>query len=138
MGRLFLIFGALFGLSSSRGPAQSPPPEGRGPWKAADFGGVLSVGLEGHRSFEMGKQLFSHQCSRCHKLGDVGDGKARDLSKRALTYAPDELLAHILSVESHPRKSRGLLDGMSQSEVLDLLAFILSGADARSPFFFNP
>jgi mono/diheme cytochrome c family protein len=138
MGRIFLILGALLGLAAVRAQAQGSGVEGRGPWKLADFGGVLSVGLEGHRSFGTGKQLFVRQCSSCHKMGGLGGGNARDLSKRALTYAPEELLAHVLSLESHPRQASGLLDGMSQREVLDLLAFILSGADAQSPFFFNP
>jgi hypothetical protein len=55
-----------------------------------------------------------------------------------LTYTPEELLGHILSSDHHPRNPNGLLDPFSQGDVLDLLAFLLSGADPQSPFFFHP
>ena len=71
-------------------------------------------------------------------MGPLGGGAARDLSKRSLTYTPEELLGHILSSDHHPRNPNGLLDPFSQGDVLDLLAFLLSGADPQSPFFFHP
>lgn len=138
MGRFFLGIIAVIGILFAQTTARSTPSEGSGPWKAADFGGVLSVGLEGHRSFGSGKRLFVKQCGACHKLGEFGGGNATDLSKRCLVYTPEELLDHLLSEKEHPRKTAGLLDSLSQGEVLDLLAFILAAADARSPFFFNP
>jgi hypothetical protein len=138
MGRHFLILGAtLWSLCaaafSSGGPVEPPKR-----WTLTDFGGVLSVGLEGHRDFASGQRLFSNQCARCHKLGALGGGDARDLSRRSLTYTPEELLAHILSSEFHPAKPNGLLNAVSQGGVLDLLAFILSGADSKHSFFFHP
>jgi mono/diheme cytochrome c family protein len=137
MARHFLILGGtLWGLCTaalSNGAPGEPPRR----WTLADFGGVLSVGLEGHRDFASGQRLFSNQCARCHKLGELGGGAARDLSRRSLTYTPEELLAHILSPEVHPAKLNGLLDAVSQAGVLDLLAFILSGADSKHSFFFH-
>ena len=124
----------LCGTSMVKGQAAEPPKR----WTLADFGGVLSVGLEGHRSFAAGQQHFSRRCASCHKLGVLGGGIARDLSRRALTYTPEELLAHILSPQAHPAKPNGLVDSLSQEGVLDLLAFILSGADSKSPLFFHP
>lgn len=137
MGRVFFIFGASLWLFC-KSQALGLPPETTKPWTLADFGGVLSVGLEGHRNFDQGRRLFLSQCAKCHQLGSLGGGPARDLSRRALTYSPEELLGHMLSSEAHPRKPNGLLDALSQGEVLDLLAFILSGADPQSPFFFHP
>ncbi len=107
-------------------------------WTQADFGGVLSVGLEGHRNFLQGRTLFLDYCAKCHKIGVLGGGDAADLTRRALTYTPEELLDHLLEPKAHPAKSSGSLDHLSQAQVLDLLAFVLSGADAKSSFFFTP
>lgn len=138
MVRHLFFLGAtlLFLCGTSLGASEAAEPPKR--WTLADFGGVLSVGLEGHRSFASGQQHFRRQCAGCHKLGVLGGGRARDLSRRALTYTPEELLAHILSPEAHPAKPNGLVDSLSQEGVLDLLAFILSGADSKSPLFFHP
>jgi hypothetical protein len=137
MDRSLLISGLVLALlcEGTSSALAAPPPQR---WKEADFGGVLSVGLEGHRNFETGKKHFTKLCTPCHQMGALGGGSASDLSKRSLTYSPEELLAHLLSDDKHPRKSGGLIDGLSQSDVLDLLAFLLSGADSQSPFFFNP
>lgn len=113
---------------------QEPPRR----WKAEDFGGVLSVGLEGHRHFDSGRALYLRACGGCHRLGNHGSGDAPDLSRRSLVYTPEELLANVLSRAKHPAASDGLLDRLKQEQVLDLLAFVLSGADAKSPFFFHP
>lgn len=138
MVRHLLFLGAtlllLCGASTAAGQAAEPPKR----WTLADFGGVLSVGLEGHRSFASGQKHFSRLCASCHKLGQLGGGTARDLSRRALTYTPEDLLAHVLSPQAHPAKPNGLVDSLSQEGVLDLLAFILSGADSQSPLFFHP
>lgn len=53
-------------------------------------------------------------------------------------YTPEELLGHMLNPTTHPPKRTGLLDALAQDQVLDLLAFVLSGGDANSPFFLNP
>jgi mono/diheme cytochrome c family protein len=110
-------------------------------WTLADFGGVLSVGLEGHRNYEAGLRLYRAHCGNCHTLGKHGDGSASDLTRRALTYSPEELLNHLLDPAKHrPSKATqgGLLDPLPQAAVLDILAFVLSGADPKSPFFFQP
>ncbi len=103
-----------------------------------DFGGVLSVGLEGHRNFASGREAYQTLCSKCHPFKGMPSGNATDLTRRALTYTPEELLGHILAPTAHPARPEGLLDVLSQARVLDLLAFVLSGADADSPFFFTP
>ena len=107
-------------------------------WKAEDFGGVLSVGLEGHRNFDAGQTLYLRACGVCHRLGTHGGGDALDLSRRSLLYTPEELLVSVLNRTKHPASSDGLLDRLKQEQVLDLLAFVLSGADAKSPLFFHP
>ncbi len=137
MGRFFFILGAVVWLQLPAAVVALPSQPAKA-WTLADFGGVLSVGLEGHRNFGNGRSLFKGQCASCHQMGALGGGPARDLSKRSLTYAPEELLGHILSMENHPQKKNALLENFSQGDVLDLLAFILSGADAQSPFFFHP
>ena len=137
MRRFFLFLSAPLVLLCTL-PAAAQSSEIKKTWTLEDFGGVLSVGLEGHRNFEKGGRLFQTHCAGCHQLKAIGGGPARDLSKRSLTYSPEELLGHVLSLEAHPRKPNGLLDKFSQDDVLDLLAFILSGADPQSPFFFHP
>lgn len=127
---------ALFWLAAAR--ADAPP---RRHWTLADFGGVLSVGLEGHRNFQTGLAHYRSVCAACHAMGEHGDGPATDLTRRALSYTPEELLGHILSDSKHAKHAppkRGLIDSLTQAGVLDLLAFVLSGADPKSPFFFNP
>jgi mono/diheme cytochrome c family protein len=119
--------------------ASAEPPRGR--WTQADFGGVLSVGLEGHRDYQTGLRRYNGLCAECHTLGKHGRGAAPDLTRRALTYTPEELLEHLLANPKHlpPRPRQGtLLDPLSQADVLDLLAFVLSGADPKSPFFLHP
>lgn len=137
MGRFFLIVGAPLGLLCATLAEDKTASPGKA-WTLTDFGGVLSVGLEGHRNFDKGRRHFVSHCAGCHQLKAIGGGPARDLSKLSLTYSPEELLGRVLSFEAHPRKPNGLLDDLSQEDVLDLLAFILSGADPQSSFFFHP
>jgi mono/diheme cytochrome c family protein len=129
---------AGFALCGIVGSAAEPPPRR---WTQADFGGVLSVGLEGHRDYQIGLRHYRALCAGCHTLGKHGDGAAPDLTRRSLTYSPEELLDHLLSPSKHRPSTKtgaGLLDALPQAGVLDLLAFILSGADPQSPFFLNP
>ena len=137
-----LLGGALLlaGAMPSAIPTPAPEPPARR-WTQADFGGVLSVGLEGHRDFPAGLRHYRGRCAGCHTLGRHGDGPAPDLTRRALTYAPEELLGHLLSTAKHKPTAgtgAGLLDTLPQAGVLDLLAFVLSGADPQSPFFLQP
>ncbi|MEI6870999.1 MAG: cytochrome c [Verrucomicrobiota bacterium] len=107
-------------------------------WTLRDFDGVLSVGLEGHRDFANGAKRYDTSCGSCHALGSHGHGNAADLTKRALLYTPEELLAHVLNPAFHPRESVSQLDAFAQHDVLDMLAFVLSAADAHSSFFYHP
>lgn len=135
-GALLLFAAAL--AAPPTAPAEEPA---RRHWTPADFGGVLSVGLEGHRDFQAGLLHYRTLCGGCHTLGKHGDGQAPDLTRRALGYTPEELLGHILSDSKHANHAsprHGLVDSLTQAGVLDLLAFVLSGADSKSPFFFNP
>ena len=130
-----LASATLFGVAA---PAAEPPQRR---WTQADFGGVLSVGLEGHRDYQGGLRQYRALCAGCHTLGKHGDGSAPDLTRRSLTYSPEELLDHLLSPSKHrpaAKTGAGLLDALPQAAVLDLLAFVLSGADPQSPFFLNP
>jgi len=107
-------------------------------WTVRDFDGVLSVGLEGHRNFNRGRDHFKAVCASCHTLGKFGGGQAVDLTRRALTYTPEELLSKMLEPAHHSPSPVRQLNAFLQSEVLDLLAFVLSGADATHSFFLNP
>jgi len=131
---------ALLAGASVYGFAAPPADLPQRLWTQADFGGVLSVGLEGHRDYQGGLRHYRALCAGCHTLGKHGDGPAPDLTRRALTYSPEELLGHLLSTSMHrpsPKTGSGLLDALPQSGVLDLLAFVLAGADPQSPFFLN-
>ena len=136
IGTATLLAGvSLCGFAS---PAADPPQRR---WTQADFGGVLSVGLEGHRDYKRGLRHYTALCAGCHTLGKHGDGSAPDLTLSALTYSPEELLGHLLSTSKHrrnPKTATGLLDILPQAGVLDLLAFVLAGADPQSPFFLHP
>lgn len=108
-------------------------------WTLEEFGGVLSVGLEGHRSFAKGKALFhSAKCADCHHFASFGKGSAPDLTKPARFYTPEELLHPILASPAHIKNNRALTDFLSQEQLLDLLAFLLSGADPNSSLFWAP
>ncbi len=107
-------------------------------WTFRDFDGVLSVGLEGQRNFERGSSRFKAACASCHTLGTFGGGQAADLTRRALTYTPEELLSHLLNPALHSPTPARQINTFTQSEMLDLLAFVLSGADAQNSFFLNP
>ncbi len=136
-----LVFPLL--LHGACSPTPTAPSAPRTPtplhnWLAADFGGVLSVGLEGHRSFESGRRHFQNLCATCHTFVSRGEGPAKDLTTLALNCTPEELLEKILAPANHPRSPHGLMDVLPQEGVLDLLAFLLSGADSKSPFFFAP
>ena len=108
-------------------------------WKEEDFGGVLSVGLEGHRSFSKGEEAFVLLgCKQCHRF--VADppsrnGASEEIPLRHAIYSPEDLLGHILRSKSHSKNRQGLLNDLEQDGVLDLLAYILSGADGAAPFF---
>jgi mono/diheme cytochrome c family protein len=131
----------LLALAPGWLPAAPSETPARKHWRLADFGGVLSVGLEGHRNFQEGLVHYRTLCAGCHALGKYGEGTAPELTRRALTYTPEELLGHILSDSKHANDAplkHGLIDSLTQAGVLDLLAFVLSGADPKSPFFFNP
>ena len=108
-------------------------------WKPEDFGGILSVGLEGHRSFSKGEKTFvSLGCKECHRmLVDTvsPNGASERIPLRHTIYSPEDLLAHILRSKSHSENGQGLLNDLEQDGVLDLLAYILSGADGATPFF---
>lgn len=107
-------------------------------WTMEDFGGVLSVGLEGYRNFERGQNLYvSQRCSHCHALSDYSPAEHRgpSLKVSALQYTPEEALSHILTAKTHRVGADFPLRHLDQSQILDLLAYILSGANKASPFF---
>lgn len=104
----------------------------------ADFGGVLSIGLEGHRSFKNGVAVFhSAKCAGCHRFGSFGKGDAPNLTFPAKHNTPEQLLSPILNAQPHFEKGAGLTDSLSQAQILDLLAFLISGADPTSHLFFG-
>lgn len=129
---------ALLLLGSDQGNASPPepvPPESHR-WTMAEFGGVLSVGLEGHRSFAAGKALFtSAKCANCHRFGSLGKGVAPDLLRLSRTNTPEDFLEPILSAQAHLKGKTALTDNLSQEQILDLLAFLLSGGDPNSSLF---
>ena len=75
MDRFFLNLGVMLWLLFGVQAFALPAPRPRG-WTEADFGGVLSVGLEGHRNFQNGKKQFTSLCSGCHQIGSLGGGSA--------------------------------------------------------------
>ena len=107
-------------------------------WRMEDFGGVLSVGLEGYRDFKKGEIFFVQQgCAGCHAFAkhSAAPQRAKALDGPALQYTPEELLEHLLSGDWHQRKSVPVLNDLEQADVLDLMAYILSGARADHAFF---
>jgi mono/diheme cytochrome c family protein len=107
-------------------------------WKLEDFGGVLSVGLEGYRDFEQGERLFAQSaCASCHEFGPYMQTRhtGPSLKSKALQYTPEEALGHILSGSWHLREKQPILEDLEQAQILDLLAYLLSGARKDSPFF---
>lgn len=129
----WIPLGALAEAPGEAAP-QAPPKSPR--WTSSDFGGVLSVGLEGHRSFEKGRSLFySSGCAKCHAFGKYGTKEARNLSEFCRTATPEEVLEGLLRSPSHRQNGRPLTDALDQAQILDLLAFLISGGNPDSPFF---
>lgn len=135
-GLLLLLGGVALSGCPKRTP-EMPVPEPR--WKLEDFGGVLSVGLEGYRDFEQGERLFAQMlCSSCHEFAThtrPHRAAGPSLNEKALQYAPEEALGHILGGAWHVRANKPLLEELEQAQILDLLAYLLSGARKDSPFF---
>ncbi len=101
-------------------------------WTLPDFHAVLSVGLEGYRSYPKGRALFSQlRCDQCHRFAGIGTDKGPPLDLPARLSPPENLLAPILESPTH----RGLTDGLAQDQVLDLLAFLVSCGDPKSAVF---
>lgn len=129
----------LAGMALSGCLKRSPEEPVREPrWKLEDFGGVLSVGLEGYRNFEQGERLFTQtHCASCHEFATHTHPRnpGPSLSLRALQYTPEEALGHVLGGLSHLRGGRPLLEDLEQAQILDLLAYLLSGARKESAFF---
>jgi mono/diheme cytochrome c family protein len=132
-----LLTASLIGLTAcKRAEIRSEPPLKR--WHADDFGGVLSVGLEGYRDFESGRRLFMQQhCENCHRFAShlAPHEQGPDLKDKALQYTPEEALSHILESPSHQKKNGPVFHHLQQAEILDLLAYLLSGAQAGHAFF---
>ena len=76
-----LLVGMLLLSEAMPASVAAPAQESRsGRWTLADFGGVLSVGLEGHRNYRSGLEHYRSLCANCHTLGKHGDGTAPDLT----------------------------------------------------------
>jgi hypothetical protein len=134
---LCLLSPAASTLAAPPRPASPPPPSKSPRWTPADFGGVLSVGLEGHRSFQNGSQLFqSAGCARGHRFENFGTEGTRNLTLFARHSTPEALLEPLLQAPSHRTPNgKPLTDSLEQHQILDLLAFLISGGDPKSPLF---
>ncbi|MEK0445983.1 MAG: hypothetical protein RLZZ399_1304 [Verrucomicrobiota bacterium] len=141
----FLCGVALWGLGSlplSPQGTHAAPPASTSPvphrWTLDEFGGVLSVGLEGNRSFKAGKELFfSTKCADCHRFVSWGQGDATPLTRLVEISTPEEVLGPILSNPAHRKGETAPTDFLTQEQVLDLLAFLLSSGNPASPLFFG-
>lgn len=101
-------------------------------WKVEDFDPLLFVGLEGYRDFENGRRVFSGaSCAACHRFAGVGTAKASDLEKAVERMGPRELLEAILSEAA----CRVKIDAFDEEDVLDLLAYLLSGGNGDHAMF---
>jgi len=117
-------------------------------WSVEDFDGVIAVGLEGYRDFENGRRGFARgTCVKCHRLAGDGPEAGVDLARSGERYDPRSLLAKMLSTE-HPADRAGAsrrygveaakggyLDDFEEEDVLDLLAYLVAGGDAKDPVF---
>lgn len=136
-------------LSVSLGAAgwltASEPPKS---WTVEDFDAVISVGLEGYRDYDNGRRGFTRgTCVKCHRFAGEGPEDGVDLARSGERRDPRSLLAIVLSPR-HPadregasRRYRvepakgGYLDAFAEEDVLDLLAYLVSGGDAKDPAF---
>ncbi len=125
---LFLAL-AVCPPAASKDPAQRPPVKR---WKVEDFDPLLFVGLEGDRDFENGRRVFSEaSCVACHRFAGTGTAKAPDPAKAVERMGPRELLGAILSEDA----CRGNTDALGEEDILDLLAYLLSGGDRDHAMF---
>lgn len=117
-------------------------------WTVEDFDAVIAVGLEGYRDFENGRRGFTRgTCVKCHRLAGEGPENGVDLNRSGDLHDPRSLLAIVLG-PGHPadrteasRKyglepvKEGYLDGFEEEDVLDLLAYLVAGGDAKDAAF---
>ncbi len=98
------------------------------------FDALIFVALEGYRDHANGRAGFRAACVRCHRFGAEGKRESPDLTQKATTSEPRTLLAAILERRS-PTDHGSLLRDFSEEDVLDLLAYLLSGGDASDAMF---
>lgn len=107
-------------------------------WKVEDFDAVISVGLEGYRDFENGLLAFSRaSCAKCHRLGEAGEEEGADLAGVEEQLGPRDLLEAILDprhLEAAAVEATSV-DTLDEEDMLDLVAYVLSGGRAEHPFF---
>ena len=163
-------------------------------WNVADFDDVISVGLEGNRSYQNGRRMFgAASCFACHQFNQEGGAIGPDLSSVRGKFSPRDLLesitdpgkeisdqygqmifemkdgsvvtgrimnlagdnvrvntnmmnpAEITSVDRKRLESMkdspvsmmpaGLVNTLSKDDILDLLAYLLSGGNESDPLF---
>jgi mono/diheme cytochrome c family protein len=148
MRRFRLLCLILNGVGMFAATAADPRPLVKN-WAVEDFDAVIFVALEGYRDFENGRRLFSKAtCVKCHRFADEGPAGsvAPDLSKAGETVTPRDLLEAILAPsasleETHEvhhldrQNAAGLLDSYREEDILDLLAYLLSGGKEKDPMF---
>jgi putative heme-binding domain-containing protein len=163
-------------------------------WNVADFDDVISVGLEGYRSYQNGRRMFgAASCFACHQFNQEGGAIGPDLTSVRGKFSPRDLLEsitdpgkeisdqygqmifemkdgsvvtgrimnlaggnvqvntnmmnpdEITSVDHKRLESMkdspvsmmppGLLNTLSKDDILDLLAYLLSGGNESDPLF---
>jgi mono/diheme cytochrome c family protein len=113
--------------------------EGRS-WTLEHFDPLLAVGLEGYRDFENGRRSFrAAACGECHRLGGSGKEGGHELGGVKDRLDPRALLGAILG-PPHAASGAGgeggrPVDSLDEESVLDLLAYLLSGAREDDAMF---
>ncbi len=141
--RALVVITCIFAsfVSAAASPASSPARR----WTVEDFDAVLFVGLEGFRDFENGRRAFARgTCGACHLFAKQGRRDGADLTGPALQLPPRDLLAKVLSPEHSARPGKDgagsigeILGKLDEADILDLLAFLLSGGDGKDAIFAN-
>lgn len=133
---------AVFGLALA-----TTAPKSARLWKVEDFDAILFVGLEGNRDFEQGRALFLKAgCGACHGQKEAPARLEPEFARAVAQQGPRGLLEIVLAEGqglARPRELGGdreadalrQLGDAGEDEILDLLAYLLSGGRKDAPWF---
>lgn len=125
-----------FDISQPQGPGRN--------WTVAEAVAVATGINDSPRSFEKGRSMYhAVGCAACHQFNGNGGAVGPDLSTVANKFSVDYLLDSIINpakvVSSQYQDATPmppmLINALNEQEMLDLVAYMMSGGDPESAYY---